>query len=129
MKIQTKLFNWPDKGNHIILIARGVLDAHGLEQILMEVSAVATPQLHCKILIDLTDAQCQVAHREIDPFLREPRPDLWLLKECKTALVSSRDEDEYKRLSVVSTLLTDRGFRVATFRDSKAAVVWLADGS
>ena len=129
MKIQTKLLSWPDKGNHVILIAQGVLDARGFEQILAEVSAVAMPQLHCKVLIDLTEAHCTVAQGEIDQLLREPRPDLWLLKECKTALVSSREQDQYSRLSVVSTSLEDRGFRTAVFRDSKAAVVWLADGT
>jgi hypothetical protein len=90
---------------------------------------VAIPQLHCKVLIDLTDAHCTVAHGEIDHLLREPRPDLWLLRECKTALVSSREQDQYSRLSVVSASLEDHGFRTAAFRDSKAAVVWLADGT
>jgi hypothetical protein len=129
MKIQTKLFSWPEKGNHIILIAQGVLDARGLEQILAEVGAVAIPQLHCKVLIDLTNAHCTVARGEIDQLLREPRPDLWLLRECKTALVCSRENDQYNRLSVVSASLEGHGFRMAVFRDSKAAVVWLADGT
>jgi hypothetical protein len=129
MKIQTKLLRWPDKGNHIILIAQGVLDERGFEQILAEVNAVAMPQLHCKVLIDLTEAHCTASQGEIDLLLREPRPDLWLLKECKTALVSSRDKDQYDRLSAVSNSLEAHGIRVAVFRESKAAVVWLADGT
>ena len=128
MNIQTKLFSWPTKGNHVIMIARGALDAPGLEQILGEVAAAALPHLNCKVLIDLMDATCKVEPKEIDPLLREPRPDLWP-RECKTALVSSPAPDEYTRLSAVSGSLEARGFRIGIFRDSKAAVEWLADGS
>ena len=128
MNIQTKLFSWPAKGNHVIMIARGALDARSLEQILGEVAAAALPHLNCKVLIDLIDATCEVEPEEIDTLLREPRPDLWP-RECKTALVSSPAPDEHTRLSAVNSSLADRGFRIAVFRDSKAAVEWLADGN
>lgn len=129
LEIQTKFLSLPDKGNYVILIAQSVLDSRGLEQVLTEVGAVATPQLHSKVLIDFTEAHCQIASRDIDNLLRQPRPDLWLLKECKTALVSPRDQEQFSRLSIVSASLETHGFRTAVFPDSKAAVVWLADGT
>ena len=39
MEIKTKVFRWPVKGNHIIMIARGKLDLGGLEQIFREIAA------------------------------------------------------------------------------------------
>ena len=128
MNIQTKLFSWPTKGNHVIMIAHGALNARGLEQVLGEVAAAALPHLNCQVLIDLVDATCKVEPEEIGPLLREPRTDLWP-RQCKTALVSSPAPDEYPRLSAVSGSLAARGFRIAVFRNAKAAVEWLGDGS
>ena len=124
MQIQTKLFSWPDKGNHVIMIARGVLDARGLEQIPGEVAAVAIPHLDCKVLIDLVDADCKV--ELIDALLHESRPDLWP-RQCRTALVSSFKDEQHSRLQAVSTTLASGGFRIAVFRNSKSAVDWLTN--
>ena len=125
MQIQTKLFSWPDKGNHILMVARGLLDARGLRQVLNEVSVMAIQHLNCKVLIDFIDADCNVDPREIERLFYEPRPDLWP-REYKIALVSSPRHDQYSRLLLVHTSLVSHGFRIAAFRDAKAAVDWLA---
>ena len=128
MQIQTKLLSGPDKENQVLMVAQGVLNTRGLEHILREISAAAIRHLNCKVLIDLVDADCRIERKEIDGLFHEPRPDLWP-KECKTALVSSLEHEQYRRLSVVSTTLVRHGFRIAVFRDAKAAVGWLTDGS
>jgi hypothetical protein len=128
MEIQTKRFSWPDTGNHVLMVARGVLDARGLEQILDEVAAVAIRHLNCKVLIDLLDADCKIGLGELDRLFHGSRPDLWP-RECKTALVCSLKYDQYTRLSLVSLGLVDHGFQVAVFRDARAAVHWLDDGT
>lgn len=126
MQIHTKVFGWPDKGDHVLMVARGVLDARGLGQILGDIAAMAIRHVNCKALIDLIDADCKVELEEIDRLLHEPRPDLWPT-ERKIALVSSSEQHQYARLCLVRTSLVRHGFRVALFRNAKAAVDWLAD--
>ena len=109
----------------MIMIARGILSAAGLEQILTKITAASLAHADCKILIDLIEATCTIAPAEIDRLLSELRPDLYRIRN-KVALVSPLDEDHHANLSNVSTCLAKYGFRIAVFRDSKAAVDWLA---
>jgi hypothetical protein len=124
MRIQIKQLSWP-KGNYMIMIAQGILNAGGLEQILSKVAAATLGNADCKVLIDLIEATCRIAPAEIDQLLSELRPDLYRIRN-KVALVSPLDEDHHANLSNVSTCLEKYGFRIAVFRDSKAAVDWLA---
>ena len=125
MHIKIKLFGWPE-GNYMIMIARGILNGRGLEQILIKVSAATLARANCKVLIDLMDATCAIAPAEIDRLFSDLRPDLYPA-QSKIALVSTLDDDHHASLSDVSTCLGKYGFRIACFRDSKAAVDWLAD--
>jgi hypothetical protein len=124
MRIQIKQLSWP-KGTYMIVIAQGLLNAGGLEQILTKVAAATLAHANCKVLIDLIDATCRIAPAEIDQLLSELRPDLYPAGN-RIALVSSLDDDHHANLSDVSTCLAKYGFRIAVFRDSKAAVDWLA---
>ena len=125
MHIKDKLFGWPE-GNYMIMIARGTLNGRGLEQILIKVSAATLARANCKVLIDLMDATCTIAPAEIDRLFSELRPDLYPA-QSRIALVSPLDDDHHVSLSDVSTCLAKHGFRIEVFRDSKAAVDWLAD--
>jgi hypothetical protein len=124
MRIQMKQLNWPE-GNYMIVIARGILSAGGLEQILTKITAASLAHADCKILIDLIEATCTIAPGEINRLLSELRPDLYPTRN-KVALVYPLDDDHHANLSDVSTCLATYGFRIAVFRDSKAAVDWLA---
>ena len=124
MRIQIKQLNWP-AGNYMIVIARGILSGAGLEQILTKVTAASLAHADCKILIDLIEATCTIAPAEIDRLLSELRPDLYPARS-RIALVSALEDDHYVSLSDVSICLEKYGFRIAVFRDSKAAVDWLA---
>jgi hypothetical protein len=107
-------------------IARGILNAGGLEQILSKVTAVTVSRDNCKVLVDLIDATCKIAPAEIDSLIAELRPDLYP-SQSKIALVSPIDENHDAPLSYMSTCLTKHRFRIAVFRDSKTAADWLAD--
>ena len=124
MRIQIKQLNWPE-GNYMIVIARGLLSAAGLEQILTKITAASLAHADCKILIDLIEATCTIAPAEIDRLLSEVRPDLYPARS-RIAIVSPFDNDHHASLSEVSTCLAKYGFRIAIFRESKAAVDWLA---
>jgi hypothetical protein len=126
MRIQTKLFDWPDTGDHVIIIGQGVLDACGFLQIIGEAAAVVTPRHNCKVLIDLLDSECKLDPTEVDNLLTGSRPNFGRLPS-KMAFVSSGNDEEYVCLSdVVSTTLTAGGLKFAVFRDANAAVNWLA---
>ena len=109
----------------MIMIAQGILNAGGLEQILSKVAAATLGHANCKVLIDLIEATCRIAPAEIDQLLSELRPDLYPAGN-RIALVSPLDDDDHANLSDVSTCLAKYGFRIAVFRDSKDAVDWLA---
>ena len=125
MHIKIKQFSWPE-GNYMIIIARGILNAGVLEQILSKVAAAILAHANCKVLIDLMDTTCAIAPAEIDRLFAELRPDLYPA-QSKIALVSPLDDDHHVSLSDVSTCLAKHGFRIEVCRDSKAAVDWLAD--
>ena len=125
MHIKIKQFSWPE-GYYMIIIARGILNAGGLEQILSEVAAATVARDNCKVLVDLIDTTCRIASAEIDSLISELRPDLYP-SQSKIALVSPIDENHCAPLSYMSTCLAKHRFRIALFRDSKAAVDWLAD--
>jgi hypothetical protein len=124
MRIQIKQLSW-QKGNYMIMIAQGILNAGGLEQILSKIASATLGHTNCKVLIDLINATCRIAPAEIDQLLSELRPDLYPAGN-RIALVSPLDDDDHANLSDVSTCLAKYGFRIAVFRDSKDAVDWLA---
>jgi hypothetical protein len=125
MQIQAKVFNHPDGGNHVIMIARGVLDTPGLIQMIGEVAAVSIVRPNCKILIDLVDSECTLSPKEIHNLLAGSKPGFWPV-QSKVAFVSPLKDEEYVRLTDLSIVLASSGFRVAVFQGAKAAVDWLA---
>ena len=92
MDFQIKLFSWPDKGDHLIMIARGLLDRAALEQVFHEVTTVTQP-----------------------------------LQDCKVAMVSPQDSEQYGQLLMLTRDLAKVDFKVAVFTDSKSAVNWLTE--
>jgi hypothetical protein len=88
MQIQIKLFSVGGTKNHVVMIARGLLNANGLKQIFRELAAVTIPCVNCKVLIDVIDAEYKVKDPEIDQLLHDARSRL-LPRQCKTALRSS----------------------------------------
>ena len=126
MDYQIKLFRWPDKGNHVIMIARGVIDIEACNEVFRNVGEITLPLLDCKVLIDLIDAKCRLETAEIDAFVNGLRPNLWP-HSSKIALVSASESEQYDQLFLLSGCLSKRGFKVAAFYDSKFAIDWLAD--
>jgi hypothetical protein len=125
MHIQIKQFNWAE-GNYMIIIAQGILNVRSLEQILIKVAAASLARAHCKVLIDFVDASCTIVPTQIDRLFSRRWPGLYP-SPSKIALVSPSDDNHHASVSDVSTCLGKHGLRVAVFRDSKAAVDWLAD--
>lgn len=126
MNFQVKLFSWPDRGNHLIMIARGVMDIRGFEQIFEEV-LTATQALHdCKVVIDLQDTACNLDSADIQAFVEGVQLDLWPSNN-KMAMVSPHESEQRDQLSMLTSGLAKRGLKIAVFDDSKRAITWLAD--
>ncbi len=126
MDFQIKLFSWPDRGNHLIMITRGVMDIRGFEQMFQEVLTATGSLRSCKVVIDLQDASCNIEEADIQPFVKGVRLDLWPSTN-KVAIVAPPEIDQYDQLSILTSGLAKRGLKIAMFDDSKPAVTWLTD--
>ena len=126
MDFQIRLFRWPNRGNHLIMIARGLLNIQGCNQIFRKVEEATQSLLDCNVLIDLVDAKCELQPAEIEAFANESRPYRWP-QGSKIALVSAPESEQYDQLSMLSFCLSARNVEIVAFSDSKIAVDWLAD--
>lgn len=124
MQLQTKLLTGADQRTYVLMIARGVLDAHGLQQILTKIAAEAMRHVDCRVLVDLIEADCNLEVLEIDRLFQEEAADPWP-RDCKTALVFPLADDPDDRLSLVAASLVHHGLRLAVFRDARTAFEWL----
>jgi hypothetical protein len=125
MDFQIKLFSWPDKGDHLIMITRGVLDRAALEQIFEEVATVTQPLQDCKVIIDLQDTACDLKTADIENFANGFKGG-WRATN-KVAVVSPHDSDQHDQLFVLTGHLTQLNLKIALFTDSKSAVNWLTE--
>ncbi len=125
MDFQIKLFSWPERGNHLIMITRGLLDMDALEQIFQEVTTVTRALLDCKVVIDLQDAVCTLESTDIQAFINGRKADGW--SSHKVAMLSPHEIEQYDQLFMLTSGLSKLGFKIAVFYDSKAAVSWLAE--
>ena len=126
MDLQVKLFSGLDRGNHVIIIIRGSVDVEGFKEIFRNVVHTTRSLLDSRVLIDLQDATCQLEPGEIRAFADNLRPEYWPSTN-RVALVSEPDVQDYRQLCVLSTFLSNRDIKNAVFKDTRAAVSWLAD--
>jgi hypothetical protein len=126
MDFQIKLFSWPDKGDHLIMITRGLLDKAALEQIFEEVATVTQPLQDCKVIIDLQDSVCDLKTVEIQTFASGLKLEGWPASN-KVAIVSPHDIQQHDQLFILTHDLVKLKLRIALFTDSKSAVNWLTE--
>ena len=125
MNFQVKLFSWSDTGNHLIIIARGMLNKGAFSQVFDQIISTTQPLSECKVLVDLTEASCTLEVGEIDEMIKQLPCEAWP-EGNKLALVSGAERDDHYQLYLVRAGLTSRGIVAAAFRDSKMAIDWLA---
>ncbi|HJU61823.1 MAG TPA: hypothetical protein VJ864_07235 [Candidatus Binatia bacterium] len=125
MDFQIKLFSWPDKGDHLIMITRGLLDRAALKRIFEEVTTVTQPLQDCKVIIDLQDTVCDFRTAEIENFAGGLKPERWPATN-KVAIVSPHNS-EHDQLLVLTRHLAQLSLKIALFTDSKSAVNWLTE--
>lgn len=125
MKFQIKLFSWDDKGNHLIVLARGFMDIGAFKRLFEEIAEATRPLSDCKVLADLSDSTYEFEAADVNVFVGELPPDAWP-RGNKVALVSGPNLEDYQRLYLLRAALAGRGFAAGVFRDSNVAIDWLA---
>ena len=125
MELQVKLFSWQDIGNHLIVLARGLLDAPAVARLFDEIRVETENLSDCKILVDLTDGACEIDLVEIEQFAAMLPLDSWPA-DNKIAFVSAPQSSSYHRLYLLRTALAGRGLVVGVFINTKVAIDWLA---
>ena len=126
MDLNIKLLRSPEGRNHLIIIARGQIDAEGLELIFRQVAETIQELFSCTVLIDFENSNLRVKSSDIDALINRLGSDL-RLGNIKIALVSSAEIDELEQLRVLSDSLCREDLRAAVFCDAQEAVAWLVD--
>ena len=127
MNYQVKLYHWPERGDHVILIVRGFVDIiDGFKQMFSKVAEITASLYDSKVLIDLVDATYDLDPMDIKAFVSAITPDLLPINP-KIALVSTPQMQQRIPLTLLADSLSNRGGRVAAFYDSKSAVTWLIE--
>jgi len=125
MNLEIKLLQLPERGNHLIVIAGGILDSAELEQIFRQVEEKTQSLLDCKVLIDLDAADLRFVTADLQVVFHALAAGL-SHRSIKIALVSSPKIDESDRLDALRASLSSAGLKVALFDDAKSAVAWLS---
>ena len=126
MNYQVKLFHWPERGDHVILIACGFVDINGFKQMFSKVGEITVSLSDCKVLIDLVDATYDLDPMDINTFVSAIAPDLLPINP-KIALVFTPQMQQHNSLLLLAASLSTCGCKVAAFYDSKSAVTWLIE--
>ncbi len=125
MDFQVKLFNWQDQGNHLIVLARGIIDTEAFRLLFDEIEAATQHLTECKVLVDLSDSTYQIECAEIQGLVSRLRLDRWPCNN-KIAFVSTSEITDFHRLFFLRTELAAHRLPVGVFRNSKIAIDWLA---
>lgn len=126
MDLKIKLLEWPDGGNYLIVITRGLINGEGFERIFGKVAETSQGLLNCKFLIDLEEATLTPEPLDIHLLVNGLGADL-RRHNSKVALVSSTGTDDSARLRALSDSLRNLGLQIAVFDDARGAVAWLSD--
>src|SRR6266480_3059662 len=108
MDFQIKLFSWPDRGNHVIMIVRGLIDTEGCNEMFRKIGEMTLPVLDCKVLIDLIDAKCELQQSEIVDFANGLKANLW----PHSRVLSDRQVDFSLTLVIRSQAIVDHSYPI-----------------
>jgi hypothetical protein len=124
MDLNVKLLQSPEGRNDLIIIAGGLIDAEGLEQIFRQVAEIIQHQFDCTVLIDFEKASLRIDPKAIDELVHGLGPDL-RLGNIKIALVCSTEIGECEQVKALSESLCREDLKAAVFDNAKEAVSWL----
>jgi hypothetical protein len=125
MNYQVKVLRGLDRGDYVIMLARGGVDIAGLEQILARVTDESRHLLDCKVLVDFQDSVFQFLPSEITEFLARFDTKRWP-HDNKIAFISSPEGEQYRDLAMLGECLLKMKLEVGVFYDMREAIDWLS---
>jgi hypothetical protein len=125
MSYQIKVLRGLDRGDYVIILARGAVDIAGFEQILDKLIDASESLLDCKVLVDFQDCKFTFLPPDTTEFL------VWLeLKRwphnCRIAFISAPDEEQYRHLAILGEGLLKINLQVGVFYEMREAIDWLS---
>ena len=126
MDLNVKLLRSPEGRNHLIIIARGLIDVEGLKLIFRHAAETIQELFNCNVLVDFENANLTLSPPDIDVLINGLGPDL-RLGNIKIALVSSAEVEEFEQLRVLCDSLCREDLRAAVFDNPDEATRWLVD--
>jgi hypothetical protein len=125
MNYQFKVLRGLDRGNYVIMLARGAVDIAGFEQILDKVIDESGPLLDCKVLVDFQDSIFQFFPPDIAEFLARFDPKRWP-HSSKIAFISSPERDQFRSLAMLGDGFLKMKLAVGIFYNTREAIDWLS---
>jgi hypothetical protein len=126
MDLNVKLLRSPEGRNHLIIIARGLIDAEGMKLIFRHAAETIQELFNCNVLVDFENANLTLSPPNIDVLISGLGPDL-RLGNIKIALVSPAEIEEFEQLRVLCISLCREDLRAAVFDNPDEAISWLVD--
>lgn len=126
MDLNVKLLRSPEGRNHLIIIARGLIDVEGLKLIFRHAAETIQELFNCNVLVDFENANLTLSPPNIDVLISGLGPDL-RLGNIKIALVSPAEIEEFEQLRVLCVSLCREDLRAAVFDNPDEAIRWLVD--
>lgn len=126
MDLNVKLLRSPEGRNHLIIIARGQIDAEGLKLIFRHAVETIQELFSCNVLIDFENANLTLSPPDIDLLISGLGPDL-RLGNIKIALVSRAESEEFEQLRVLCDSLCREDLKAAAFDNADEATRWLVE--
>ena len=126
MDLNVKLLRSPEGRNHLIIIARGLIDVEGLKLIFRHAAETIQELFNCNVLVDFENANLTLSPPNIDVLISGLGPDL-RLGNIKIALVSPAEIEEFEQLRVLCISLCREDLRAAVFDNPDEAISWLVD--
>jgi hypothetical protein len=125
MNYQIKVLRGLDRGDYVIVLARGAVDITGFEQILNKVIDESGPLLNCKVLVDFQDSIFRFLPSDITEFLLTFDLKRWPSSN-KIAFICSPDGEQYRDLVLLGEGLVKMKFEVGVFYEMREAIDWLS---
>jgi hypothetical protein len=125
MNYQFKVLRGLDRGDYVIMLARGAVDSGGFEQILDKVIDESGPLLDCKVLVDFQDSIFQFSPPDIAEFLARFDPKRWP-HSSKIAFISSPEGDQFRSLAMLGDGFLRMKLAVGIFYNTREAIDWLS---
>ena len=125
MNYQINVLRGLDRGDYVIMLARGGVRIAGFEQILAKIIDATESLIDCKVLVDFQDSVFQFLPSDVTEFLGRFDLKRWP-HNTKIAFISAPDEEQYRHLAILGEGLLKIKLEVGVFYEMREAIDWLS---